>query len=212
MQSQKTANDKSNVSSTQAIHAGEQRFRSHNSLTVPIVQTSVYTFRTADDLLDYTEEHMFWDEPEREEYGRYGNPTVRAAEAKIASLEHGQDAMLLSSGMGAITCTLLLMLKQGDHLVMADESYLQTLDLSRDLLPNYGIECTMVITCFSTPSTLFTIIIIGSSPMHNTTHRVFHPSNKSTNKPANAVPDARSEGEVRRAVPDCPLAAYLEFG
>ena len=141
---EQTSNQKSNVSSTQAIHAGEQKFRSHNSLTVPIVQTSVYTFRTADDLLDYTEENMFWEEPEREEYGRYGNPTVRAAEAKIASLEHGQDAMLLSSGMGAITCTLLLMLKQGDHLIMADESYLHTLEFGKNFLPNYGIECTMV--------------------------------------------------------------------
>ncbi|MEM7536038.1 MAG: aminotransferase class I/II-fold pyridoxal phosphate-dependent enzyme [Chloroflexota bacterium] len=126
------------------MHAGEQKFRSHNSLTVPIVQTSVYTFRSADDLLNYTEENMFWEEPEREEYGRYGNPTVRAAEAKIASLEHGQDAMLLSSGMGAITCTLLLMLKQGDHLIMADESYLHTLEFGENFLPNYGIECTMV--------------------------------------------------------------------
>ena len=74
------------ATSTEAVHAGEQRFRAHHSLTVPIVQTAVYTFANTDALVSYTEEHMFWDEPEREEYGRYGNPTVRAAEAKIAAL------------------------------------------------------------------------------------------------------------------------------
>ena len=52
-------------SSTDCVHAGEHAFRSHNSLTVPIVQTSVYTFDTAEALVEYTEERMFWDEPER---------------------------------------------------------------------------------------------------------------------------------------------------
>ena len=69
------AEQSSTPSSTDAVHAGEARFRSHDSLTVPIVQTSVYTFPTAEALVEYTEESMFWVEPEREEYGRYGNPT-----------------------------------------------------------------------------------------------------------------------------------------
>lgn len=49
--------------STQSVHAGEKRFRSHHSLLVPIVQTSVYTFETTEALVNFTEEHMFWDEP-----------------------------------------------------------------------------------------------------------------------------------------------------
>ena len=52
---------------------------------------------------------MFWDEPEREEYGRYGNPTVRAVEAKLAALEQAEDAILVSSGMAAVTSTLLML-------------------------------------------------------------------------------------------------------
>ena len=88
------------ASSTQSVHAGEERFRAHHSLTVPIVQTAVYTFDTTADLLAFTEERMFWDEPEREEYGRYGNPTVRAVEAKLAALEGAQDAVLVASGAG----------------------------------------------------------------------------------------------------------------
>lgn len=132
------------ASSTQAVHAGEKRFRSHHSLTVPIVQTAVYTFDKTQDLVDFTEEHMFWDEPEREEYGRYGNPTVRAVEAKLAALEGAQDAVLVASGMAAVTNTLLLLLSAGQHLILTDNCYHSTLAFSRDFLRRFGIECTFV--------------------------------------------------------------------
>lgn len=130
--------------STEAVHAGERRFRSHHSLTVPIVQTSVYTFANSSSLVDYLEEKMFWDEPEREDYGRYGNPTVRAVEAKIAALEGAQDAMLVSSGMAAVTTTLLLMVNQGDHLILSNDCYHSTLDFCQKFLPRYGVEATVV--------------------------------------------------------------------
>jgi cystathionine gamma-synthase len=128
---------------TETVHAGEHRFRSHHSLTVPIVQTAVYTFSNTEALLTYTEEHMFWDQPEREEYGRYGNPTVRAVEAKLAALEGAQDAILMSSGMAAVTSTLLLLLAQGDHLILTDECYYVTLLFCQSQLPRYGIECSV---------------------------------------------------------------------
>ena len=130
--------------STEAVHAGERRFRSHHSLTVPIVQTSVYTFANSGALVDYLEEKMFWDEPEREDYGRYGNPTVRAVEAKIAALEGAQDAMLVSSGMAAVTTTLLLLVNQGDHLILSNDCYHSTLDFCQKFLPRYGVEATVV--------------------------------------------------------------------
>ena len=130
--------------STACVHEGEARFRSQNSLTVPIVQTAVYTFDSCDDLVTFTEERMFWEEPEREEYGRYGNPTVRAAEAKIAALEGAQEAMLLSSGMAAVTSTLLLLLSAGDHLIITDECYHSTLLFVEQFLPRYGVETTVV--------------------------------------------------------------------
>ena len=129
---------------TQTVHAGERRFRAHHSLTVPIVQTSVYTFDKTADLVNYFEEHMFWDEVEREEYGRYGNPTVRAVEAKLAALEGADDAVLLSSGMAAVTNTLLLLLKQGDHLLLTDDGYYQTREFCQRFLPRLGIESTIV--------------------------------------------------------------------
>jgi len=129
---------------TQTVHAGERRFRAHHSLTVPIVQTSVYTFDKTADLVNYFEERMFWDDVEREEYGRYGNPTIRAVEAKLAALEGGDDAVLLSSGMAAVTNTLLLLLKQGEHLILTDDCYHQSRDFCQNFLPRLGIASTIV--------------------------------------------------------------------
>jgi cystathionine gamma-synthase len=111
---------------------------------VPIVQTAVYTFDSTQALVEYAEEHMFWDEPEREEYGRYGNPTVRAVEAKLAALEGAQDAVLVSSGMAAVTSTLLLLLSPGQHFLLTDNCYHSTLAFSRDFLKRFQIECTLV--------------------------------------------------------------------
>jgi cystathionine gamma-synthase len=130
--------------STAAVHAGEARFRAHNSLTVPVVHTSVYTFESCAALEEYYEERMFWDEVEREEYGRYGNPTVRAVEEKLAGLDGGQDAMLVSSGMGAVTATLLFMLSSGDHLVLTEDCYHSTLVFCQNFLPRFGVEHTVV--------------------------------------------------------------------
>ncbi|MFM7172865.1 MAG: trans-sulfuration enzyme family protein, partial [Caldilinea sp.] len=129
---------------TQAVHAGEARFRAHHSLTVPIVQSAVYTFASTADLVAYTEDRLFWEAPEREEYGRYGNPTVRALEAKIAELEGAQDAIAVGSGMAAVTATLLLLLQPGQHFLLTDQCYPSTLEFSQKFLRRYGIDCTLV--------------------------------------------------------------------
>jgi cystathionine gamma-synthase len=129
---------------TQSVHAGEARFRTHHSLTVPIVQTAVYTFQDTQALIDYTEEHMFWDEPEREDYGRYGNPTVRAVEVKLAALDNAEDAILVSSGMAAVTSTLLVLLSASQHYILLDNCYHSTLSFSRDFVSRFGVECTLV--------------------------------------------------------------------
>jgi len=132
------------ATSTQAVHAGEARFRAHHSLTVPVVQTAVYTFANTAELVNYTEDRLFWSEPEREEYGRYGNPTVRALEAKLAELEGAQDAIVVSSGMAAVTGTLLLLLQPGQHFILTDNCYHSTLEFSQGFLQRYGVGCTLV--------------------------------------------------------------------
>ena len=59
-------------------------------------------------------------------YTRFGNPTLTAAANKIANLEQAEDALLFSSGMGAITTALLTVLKTGDHVVAQKDILGQT--------------------------------------------------------------------------------------
>ncbi len=132
--------------STTAVHAGEGRRRAHDSITTPIIQASTYTFANTAELIDYHEGRI-----EREEYGRYGNPTVRAAEAKLALLEAGPDmpaaALLCASGMNAITSTLLSMLPTGSHLILTDDCYRRTRQFIQTFLVRLGVQHTVVPAC-----------------------------------------------------------------
>ena len=79
-------------------------------------------------------------------YTRWGNPTVKMLEEKLAALEGAQDCVTFGSGMAATSAVLLSGLKAGDHLVMSDVNYAGTAELARVTLPDYGIETTVVDT------------------------------------------------------------------
>lgn len=125
--------------STRAIHAGEPRRKYADSLTTPIVQTSTFTFRNSKAIEDYTKKGK-----EHFEYGRYGNPTAKIAEARLADLEGAEDCVVFSSGMSAITTTILSLVQSGDHIVITDDSYKKTLEFCKSYLKQFGIECTIV--------------------------------------------------------------------
>lgn len=131
-------------SSTQALHAGAIRDHAHHSLTPPIVQTATYTFAATADLIEFMDERMFVEKPVRQDYGRYGNPTVAAVEARLAALEGGDDAILLSSGMAAITTASLILLSAGDHLIITSDSYHRTRTFASRILHRFGITSTTV--------------------------------------------------------------------
>jgi cystathionine gamma-synthase len=80
----------------------------------------------------------------RDEYGRYGNPTWRAVERKLAALEGGEDAVLFASGMCAATTTFLAMLPQGSHLVVTSDCYRRTRQFIRQYLTKLGVETTVI--------------------------------------------------------------------
>jgi cystathionine gamma-synthase len=128
--------------STQAVHAGEAKRKPFGAITTPIVQASTYTFRDTAEIMDFMHAKAEGHQPLRDEYGRYSNPTQSAAEAKLAALEGGEEALLFASGMGAITTALLTLLSAGDHMIMTSGSYHRTLDFARSLLPRWGIETT----------------------------------------------------------------------
>jgi cystathionine gamma-synthase len=130
--------------STRVVHAGEKRVKPHHAITTPIVQSSTYTFENTRDLTDYMEARLWGDETEREEYGRYGNPTIAAAEAKLADLDGGEAACLFSSGMAAVTTTLLSLLSAGSHIIMTDDCYRRTRQFVTKFLARYDVEATQV--------------------------------------------------------------------
>jgi cystathionine gamma-synthase len=130
--------------STRAVHAGEARNKPYHALTTPIVQTSTFTFANTTDLVDFMEARMWGDEAERTEYGRYGNPTLAAVERKLADLDSGEAALLFSSGMAAVTTTLLTLLSAGSHVVMTDDCYRRTRQFICKFLNRYGVEATQV--------------------------------------------------------------------
>ena len=130
--------------STQAVHAGETKRKPYGALTTPIVQTSTYTFDNTAEIVDFMERKAAGELPVRDEYGRYSNPTQRAAERKIAALEGGGRALLFASGMCAITTTLLTLLSGGDHVVMVSGCYRRTREFALTFLARWGIETTLV--------------------------------------------------------------------
>jgi cystathionine gamma-synthase len=130
--------------STQAVHAGESRCKPFGAITTPIVQASTYTFRDTAEIMEFMHAKEEGNQPLRDEYGRYSNPTQSAAEGKLAALEGGEEALLFGSGMAAITTTLLTLLSAGDHMIMTSGSYHRTLDFVRSLLPRWGIEASFV--------------------------------------------------------------------
>lgn len=130
--------------STRAVHDGVQRRKAYNALNTPIVQTATYTFENTQDLIDFMESKTWGDGHEREEYGRYGNPTVAAVERKLAALDGGGDAVLYASGMSAVTSLLLTVLPAGAHIVMTNDCYRRTRQFCQIFLQRFGIETSVV--------------------------------------------------------------------
>lgn len=124
---------------TIAVRGGERRKNGHDAVTVPIVCTATYAFETTQEIRDHFEGRI-----QREEYGRYGNPTVKAAEEKLAALEGSEAAALFDSGMSAITSTLWAMLKPGDHIVLTSDCYRRTRQFVKTVLARYGVESSFV--------------------------------------------------------------------
>ena len=79
-------------------------------------------------------------------YTRWGNPTIRVLEEKLAALEGTEDCVAFGSGMAATAALMLESLKSGDHLVISDVNYAGTAELARGTLPDHGITTSAVDT------------------------------------------------------------------
>lgn len=126
--------------STRAVHGGEPAVRPSRSITPPVVLASTYPFENTAELHAYMRGEL--ERPA--EYGRYGNPTVEAAEAKLAALEGAQACILMASGMAAVTTTLMSMLRSGQHAVFTADVYRKTRLFAKGILGRFGIETSIV--------------------------------------------------------------------
>jgi cystathionine gamma-synthase len=124
---------------TLAVHGGEPRTYPYDALAAPITQTATYSFADTAELIAYFEGHK-----DREEYGRYGNPSVRLVEEKVAALERTEDAAAFASGMAAITSTILALVKSGSHVILFADCYRRTRQFVTTFLDRFGVASTLI--------------------------------------------------------------------
>lgn len=127
---------------TAAVHAGTPETRPGNTLTAAIAQTATYTFRDTADLERYFDGRDA--DPDRQEYGRYGNPTVLEVERRVAALDRAEDGLLFASGMAAVTTAVLALVKAGDHVVLFRDGYRRTRQFVVGMLARFGVTCSLV--------------------------------------------------------------------
>ena len=128
---------------TRAIHAGERPDPTTRAHKPPIYATSTFSFDTAAEKEDAVDRALAW-EPGVHFYSRTSNPTNRALEEKVAALEGAEDSVVSSSGMAAVSATLLAHLGAGDHVVVGDELFVITQVLLGEDFPRRGIEVSAV--------------------------------------------------------------------
>lgn len=124
---------------TRCIHSGEERHGRTVPLTTPIEQTAVYHLPNVEALRSYAK-----DSRGKYLYTRYGNPTITAAEEKLATLEGAEAAVATSSGMAAEMIAVLAACKAGDEIVSMLDIYGGTLKLFEQLLPRCGIKTRFI--------------------------------------------------------------------
>jgi cystathionine beta-lyase/cystathionine gamma-synthase len=125
-------------SETQATRGATDLRKKHGPLATPIFQTSTFEVTDNEEQLQVTGTDSY--------YTRYGNPTNTAAEKTVAELEGVDAALTFASGMGAITTTIMALLKAGDHIVAQRDVYGGTHKFLSQWLPRFGVETTFVDT------------------------------------------------------------------
>ncbi|HTR23266.1 MAG TPA: aminotransferase class I/II-fold pyridoxal phosphate-dependent enzyme [Terriglobales bacterium] len=123
---------------TQVVRGGADLSKKDGPMTTPIYQTSTFEVTDNAEQLRVTSTDHF--------YTRYGNPTNTAAEKAIAELEATDAALLFSSGMAAITTSMLALVKAGDHIVAQRDIYGGVTKFLSQWLPKMGVETTFVDT------------------------------------------------------------------
>jgi O-succinylhomoserine sulfhydrylase len=124
---------------TRAVHAGSRRSQ-YGEVSEAIFMTQGFVYETA----EAAEQRFLKIEGDEFIYARYGNPTVKMFEDRLASLEGAEAAFACASGMAAVNGALTSMLNAGDHVVSARALFGSCLYILEEILPRYGVEVTFV--------------------------------------------------------------------
>jgi len=124
---------------TRAVHAGTRRSQ-YGEVSEAIFMTQGFVYDSAEQA-----EARFEALGEDEFiYARYGNPTVKMFEERIASLEGTEDAFATASGMAAVNGALMSLVKAGEHVVSSRALFGSCLYIAEEILPRFGVEVTFV--------------------------------------------------------------------
>ena len=126
--------------STRAIHGehGGEASRKNQGVAPPIHLSATFEAKDVDEQIELEEQKA------DTFYTRYGNPTLTLTENTIAELEGADAACVFSSGMAAITTSLLAHLKNGDHAVVQREVYGGVHRFASEMLPDFGVDVSWI--------------------------------------------------------------------
>ncbi|MFQ6031476.1 MAG: trans-sulfuration enzyme family protein, partial [Candidatus Zixiibacteriota bacterium] len=120
---------------TLAVCAGEGDKFPYGAVTKPIYQTSTFAFKNTAELIKFQK-----GDPDKYLYTRYGNPTLKAVEEKMAALEGGEAGLVVSSGMAAISTIALTLVSSGEEIISTEPVYGGTYHLFKDAFPKLNIK------------------------------------------------------------------------
>lgn len=124
---------------TRLVHEGSRRSQ-YGEMAEAIFLTQGFAYESAE-----SAESRFVKAGEDEFiYARYGNPTTRMFEERIAGLEGTEDAFATASGMAAVNGALTSMLRAGDHVVSSRALFGSCLYILEEVLTRYGVKVTFV--------------------------------------------------------------------
>ncbi|TBX24529.1 O-succinylhomoserine sulfhydrylase [Roseovarius sp. JS7-11] len=124
---------------TRAVHGGTRRSQ-YGEVSEAIFLTQGFVYDSA----EQAEARFIESGDDEFIYARYGNPTVRMFEERIAALEGTEDAFATASGMAAVSGALTSMLRAGDHVVSAKALFGSCLYILEEVLTRFGVEVTFV--------------------------------------------------------------------
>ena len=125
---------------TRAVHVGNEVGKDSGAIKRPITMGNSYA-------LPYDPTDMNWSSASGNLYTRNGGTNQKYLQERVASLEGGEDCVVLASGVAALSGLFFALLKQGDHVIFSSVTYIAVYRLLHELFNNkFGVETTLVDT------------------------------------------------------------------